>query len=389
MPWKEVTIMSQRRAFVELAGKAGANMRELCRRFGISPPTGYKWLTRYREGGVPVLQDQSRRPQRSPAQTADTMEAAVLAERAVHPTWGGRKLQRRLVNLGRHSVPAPSTITAILRRHGQLDAAANATHRPWQRFEAPFPNALWQMDFKGHFALGNHRRCHPLTVLDDCSRFNVGLVACGDEGGETVRDCLTPIFRCYGLPDRMLMDNGGPWGEGREYTKLAVWLLRLDIAVSHGRPYHPQTQGKDERFHRTLQAELLGNRLFADHAHCQAAFDPWRDSYNFERPHEALGLATPASRYTMSRRPFPERLPAIEYGPGDQVRKVQGNGELYFLGRVLTVGRAFIGEPVALRPTVVDGRWEVFYCRQHLGGIDLTVVPKNTKRRVNHVSEHV
>lgn len=388
MPWQEVSTMALRQEFVSLVSQEGANMRELCRRYGISPPTGYKWLERYRAQGPAGVEDRSRRPLHSPRRTPPELEAAVLAERALHPAWGGRKLRVRLLTQGFEPVPSASTVSAILDRHGCIDPLEAEKHGPWQRFERDAPNQLWQMDFKGNFALAQGR-CYPLTVLDDHSRFNLGLEACADEQEATVRERLTRIFRRYGLPDRMLMDNGSPWGYTSEYphTALTAWLLRLDIRVSHGRAYHPQTQGKEERFHRTLKAEVL-TRPFTDVADCQRAFDPWRDVYNFERPHEALGMAVPASRYQVSWRAFPEQLPPIEYGPGDEVRKVQDHGEIMFRGKEFRVGRAFQGYPVALRPTTQETVWSVYFCRQELGIIDLAQ-PGMHCQRVNHVSEQV
>jgi transposase InsO family protein len=372
MPWQEVSIMSLRREFVTLATTEGVSLRELCRRFGISAPTAYKWLGRYAAEGVIGLLDRSRRPKRSPTQTSQEMEDLVLGVRDAHPVWGGRKIRRRLLDRGSDLVPSASTITAILRRHDRLAPEGSTAHRPWQRFEHPEPNQLWQMDFKGHIPLG-HGRCHPLTVLDDHSRFALGLEACGDERGETVQGHLTTLFRHYGLPDRILMDNGSPWGQDVDhpYTPLTVWLLRLGVGVSHGRPYHPQTQGKDERFHQTLKAEVLQGRLFRDLPDAQRAFDAWRPVYNFERPHEALAMATPGSRYRPSLHPFPETLPPIEYGPGDQVRKVQDGGEISWHSRAIKVGNAFRGYPVALRPTLVDGVWDVFFCRHQIKTLDL------------------
>src|SRR3984893_8234164 len=262
MPWKDVSIMSQREEFILLALHDGANVRQLCRRFSISAKTAYKWLARYAAGGTEALADHSRRPRTTPGQTSAEVEAAVLAVREQHPAWGGRKIRARLQTLGEADVPAASTITAILRRHGLIDPDEAAQHRAFERFEHAAPNDLWQMDFKGHVAMADGRRCHPLTVLDDHSRYAVGLRACADERGPTVQEELTKLFRVYGLPRRMLMDNGSPWGDegGQPYTAFTVWLLRLDVAVSHGRPYHPQTQGKDERFHRTLRAEVLRER---------------------------------------------------------------------------------------------------------------------------------
>lgn len=377
MPWSEVTIMSQRLEFVTLASQPEANVRALCRRFDISPTTGYTWLARYQTQGSAGLHDQSRRPHRSPTQTASPLEAQVVALRQAHPAWGGRKIADRLVALGVTPVPAPSTITGILRRHGLLDPAEGVHHAPSQRFEQPAPNALWQMDFKGHFATAVGR-CHPLTVLDDHSRFALVLQACGDEQTATVHAALITAFRRYGLPDRLLTDNGAPWGDGpgSPYTRLGAWLIRLGIRVAHGRPYHPQTQGKDERFHRTLQAEVLRFQHFADLAACQAAFDAWRRVYNLERPHHALDGQTPGTRYQVSLRPYPEELPAIVYGPDDHVRKVQQGGDLHFQGRLFHVSKAFTGYPVAVRPRDTDGQYGVFFCHQQIATIDLTTTPK-------------
>ena len=380
MPWGEMSTVSLRREFVMLAVQDGSNIRELCRRYGIQPRIGYKWLERYRSKGEAGLEDRSRRPGQSPARTPSEMEARVITLRGRHPSWGGRKLARRLRDLGHEAVPSPSTITAILHRHGLIDPEASALRVPVRRFEHDRPNALWQMDFKGHFATGAGR-CHPLTVLDDHSRFALAVSACSDEQLGTVREALERVFRRYGLPDRMLMDNGAPWGspwnagEARSWTVFEAWLLRLGVGVSHGRPYHPQTQGKDERFHRTLKAEVIGRRAWQDPAECARAFESWRHVYNAERPHEALELATPASRYHPSRRTFPERLAPIDYGPGAIVRKVQDQGRISFQNHTFAIGKAFIGEPIALRPTTTDGCYDVVYCLEKVAELDLREQP--------------
>jgi transposase InsO family protein len=319
--------MSLRQEFVTLAQAQAVNFRALCRRFAISPKTGYKWLGRFRQGGAAPLADPSRRPRRSPGRTPAALEQAVLELRRQHPAWGGRKLRACRQALGQADVPAASTRTALLRRHGQRGGRAGQP-RAFVRFEHPAPNDLGPMDFKGHFALADGRRCHPLTVLDDHARFALGLRACADERGATVQRERTALFRAYGLPRRMLRDNGSPWGDDPDnpYTPLTVWRLRLGVGVSHGRPYHPQTQGKDERFHRTFQAEVLAGGPLADLAAAQGRFDAWRGVYNLVRPHEALGLQVPASRDRPSPRPFPEALPPSAYGPADVVRRVQQGG---------------------------------------------------------------
>ena len=292
--------------------------------------------------------------------------------RDAHPAWGARKLRRRLSDLGRRALPAPSTIHAILKRQGRIDPACATQHRPWQRFEHEQPNALWQMDFKGHFALGA-TRCHPLTVLDDHSRFNVCLRACANERGSTVQSNLQQIFNRYGLPQRIAVDNGSPWGDTLDspYTPLVAWLIRLGIAVSHSRPYHPQTLGKDERFHRTLKAEVIARYSFTDFDAAQQRFDRWRHVYNFERPHEAIDMQIPAARYAPSPRAMPAVLPPIEYETSDIVRRVQQQGWLTYRGHDFRVSKAFTGYPVALRRTTIDGVMDVFFCHQKISQINI------------------
>lgn len=370
MPWKERDTMSLRREFVLLASQEESNVRALCRRFGISPTTGYKWLRRYRKQGLKGLEDRSRRPRLSPDRMPSAVEAAVVGLRDLRG-WGGRKIRRVLLKKGFEPVPAASTITDILRRTGRLEAPVRP-QRDYQRFEAAEPNDLWQMDFKGDFALRSGR-CYPLTVLDDHSRFSLALRACGNQQRETVQSQLIPVFDRFGLPHAMLMDNGPPWGAMGEkgLTRLSAWLIRLGIRVVHSRPYHPQTLGKDERFHRTLKAEVLQRYELRDLLECQDRFDPWRDVYNCERPHESLDLDVPASRYRASRRNMPRELPPIEYGPDDEIRKVTGGGRISFRGQVWRISRALIGEPVALRPTSEDGVFEVFYCHHCVTRLDL------------------
>jgi len=373
MSWKVSSLMSQRREFVRLAQAEGVNFSQLCERFAISRKTGYKWFERFQAMGDEGLADRSRRPRNSPRCTDQKIEQAVCELRDKHPAWGGRKLHARLKALGRQDAPAPSTITEILRRHGRLDPQESEKHQAWQRFEHPSPNDLWQMDFKGDFALDSGR-CYPLTAIDDHSRFALVLKACSAQGTETVRAALIEAFRRYGLPRRMTMDNGVPWGtcgdEQNHYTALTVWLLRLGVLITHSRPRHPQTQGKDERFHRTLGQELLRDHAFHLIPDCQMAFDRWREVYNCERPHESLGMAVPAARYRVSQRLFPERLPELDYPAGDVVRRVSSK-TISFQGRRIFVGRAFTGQDIALRPTTTDGVWEMRYAHYRIGSLDL------------------
>jgi transposase InsO family protein len=371
MPWETKDIMSLREEFVYLATKESTNRRDLCQRFGISPQTAYKWLARFSAEGCAGLVDRSRRPHHTPSVTPAAIQSNIITLRQRHPAWGGRKISRRLRDMGEETV-APSTVNSILHRHGMI--VEEPQHLAWQRFEHETPNALWQADFKGYFDTLT-KRCMPLTVLDDHSRFNLVLQACADMRTETVQAHLQTAFRRYGLPARMNFDNGAPWGspaQPGQVTTLALWLVRLGIRISYSRPYHPQTNGKEERFHRSLKAEVLNGRSFNDLSHAQAAFDRWRRVYNHARPHEGIGLHTPISRYSPSPRAFPEALPEIEYGLDETVVRVTWNGDLRYQGKKFKVSNALQGHDVVLRPRFnEDGVFDIFYAHHRCGSIDL------------------
>ncbi len=372
MPWKEATAMSERNEFIQQILRGEQSVSSLCREFGVSRPTGYKWLRRYVQAGKAGLEEQSRRPHHSPRQTLAKIEAAILSVRSKHPSWGGVKILSYLERQGWKDLPAASTATAILQRNGRMDPQETPKHQPMQRFEREHPNELWQMDFKGHFRI-DQGRCHPLSILDDHSRFLLGLHACPNELCGTVQRQLSLTFRTYGLPECMLMDNGSPWGNDRDspYTILTAWLMRLGVAVTHGRPFHPQTQGKDERLHRTFKAELLQGNQFHSLADCQSQFDAWRDFYNHERPHQALAQGVPAEAYQPSQRPFPETLPPILYDPADIVRQVDEGGKISFKNQRFRISKAFRYLPVAVRPTQVDGIFDVYFCSFQVAQINL------------------
>jgi len=389
MPFREVSRMDECREFVMLADLEGVNFRGLCRRFGVSPMTGYKWLERWRREGAAGLRERSRRPLTSPSRSCAAVEEAVLALRAEHPAWGGRKLSRRLKDLGHEAVPAPSTITAILKRHGVEIGRFGGGQSAFTRFERARPNELWQMDFKGHAPLAGKGRLHPLTVLDDHSRFAIVLAACADEKTDTVRQHLIAAFRRYGLPETLITDNGAPWGDrpGRPFTPLGVWLIEHDVRISHARPRHPQTNGKDERFHRSLKAEVMAGPPFADLSAASRAFERWRAVYNTERPHEAIGLAVPASRYQVSPRDYRDTVVPFDYAPGDLVRRVQKGGHVSLFGRMLKVPKAFAGKTIALRPSQQDGLFEAFFRTQRIATVDIRALDRSPES-VHDVSEH-
>jgi len=410
MPWTVRDAMSERLDFVTLAGQPGATMAALCRRFGISRKTGYKWLKRFGEVGSAGLNDRSRRPKISPRRTAEPIETAALNLRLANPAWGGRKIRRVLqrdVEAGL-AVPAASTITGILRRGGLLERETPVPE-PFERFEAEAPNHLWQMDFKGHFALarmgsrgrtdGKGERCLPLTVLDDHSRYLLGSQACQDECEATVREQLTRIFESYGLPDAMITDNGNPpipklGGQQNgptRLTRLSVWLMRLAIKPLWSRPRHPQTMGKLERLHRTLKAELLQGRRFSDFAAAQVGLDRWRRHYNHERPHQALDGAVPASRYRMSRRSMPATLPEPEYLDDDHVGRVRRNGclrcRLDSRPIDLQLSIALAGQCAAVRPSAEDGLLHVWFSRYRIAEVDFRTSPGRPS--VTHLFAHL
>jgi transposase InsO family protein len=380
MPFRGVSVMEQREGFVMRALEEGANIRGLCRAYGISPTTGYRWLGRYRAKGSAGLDERSRRPYHSPKAMPAAVEEAVVALRRAHPCWGGRKIHHVLRRRGLSPLPHANTITDILHRHGLIAEEASAQRRPFQRFERVVPNELWQMDFKGHFATAAGR-CHPLTVLDDHSRYAVTLVACANERRNSVQPALSRTFERYGMPQEILIDNGPPWGKDFEHrhTKLTAWLMRLGIKPIHGRPYHPQTRGKNERFNGTLAREGIGDRHFRNLAEAQRRFDAWRHIYNYERPHQGIGDEPPASRFRSSTRRFPAKLPPIAYGPDCLVRRVQDDGRISWGNRNIFVSSAFAGEPIGLRPTGRDGIFDVLYCSFVVSRLDLTATQEIQK----------
>lgn len=349
-------------------------MSALCVRFGISRQTGYVWLSRYAAGAP--LTDRSRRPMHSPARTSAATEAAVLALRDAHPAWGARKIARRLLDLG-HGAPAASSVHAILVRNGRIGLPSGSAPAHG-RFECAAPNQLWQMDFKGKVQLASGEWCHTLSVIDDHSRFAVALQACADERTGTVRRHLEQALRIHGLPQAIYTDNGAPWGGGvpGQWTPLRVWLAKLGIALIHARPYHPQARGKNERFHRSLKAEVFALAPIQGLGRAQSALQRWRQIYNHERPHQGIGMAVPASRYRPSPRSFPEHLAEPVYDPGEIVRRV-GTTKAYlsFKGRLWRVPQAFRAQTLAIRPTHQDGKYTICF-----GAIPVATIDLNTKQ---------
>lgn len=327
MPWEEKTVEKNRNDFVMECISGEKNMSELCRKYNITRKTGYKWFERFKTDQS--LSDKSHRPFHTPNKTLDNIEQLILEARGAHPAWAARKLKRYLENNGETNLPAHSTISQILKRNNCIEIEESLKRKPYIRFERDKPNELWQVDFKGDFLMQNSDRCYPLTVLDDHSRYSLCVDAKSNQQGSGVFASFDRIFRENGLPETILSDNGNPWGHSSSgYTFFELWLMQLNILPIHGRPLHPQTQGKEERFHLTMVKELLSRKILIDIADAQINFDRWRYEYNFERPHDALKLDTPSKHYKPSKITMPAHLSEPEYDDNLFLRKVNCKGYL-------------------------------------------------------------
>lgn len=367
MPWKETNVKDERIRFVVRALTGVANISELCREFGISRPTGYSWVQRFREvGNFAELEERSRRPRHSPHQTPRELEERVQQLRDEYG-WGAKKLQ---VLLQREGIDLTViTINRILKRQGCLEEPGRG--RPAvTRFEKAGPNELWQMDFKGEYRCQDGY-CYPLSILDDHSRYAVGLEAFRSQKWVPVWEYLQEIFQSYGLPEQMLLDHGTPWygtTNGYGLTRLSVELIKQGIGLVFSGVRHPQTQGKVERFHGTL-ARAVRHQGRPQH------WDQWRgllarfrDQYNQVRPHEALGMQVPAERYQRSPRGFQTHPPAWDYPGTVQVKKLNSRGLLYW-GQYYFVCEALAGEWVGIEE--VHNRLLVRFRHQYIREIDL------------------
>lgn len=366
MPWRTVEVNEQRMQFVIRATSGRERMSALCREFGISRPTGYLWRRRYEQSGtVTEIGERSRRPQDSPRRTATWKAERIVALRK-QTGWGARKLH---VLLGEEAIPLPvRTIHRILERNGLVSEQA---HGPAPgRFERGEPNELWQMDSKGKYPLQDGE-CHPLSILDDHSRYAVGLYALSELNGEKAYPCLVETFRSYGVPQAMLMDRGALWWSafnGWGLTRLSVQLIEQGIRLLYGRVRHPQTQGKVERFHRTLGAELRHRGVPQRFAEWPAALAEVRVSYNQWRPHEALGMQRPAERYRPSGRSYAERVKEWDYPVGSDVRRLNSQGMLTEQGQRWFVCGALAGQRV--RVERFDGKLLVSYRHMYIREVD-------------------
>jgi transposase InsO family protein len=371
MPWKDVCPMDQRRQFVIDARRFAGSWTELCTRYSISRKTGYKWLARAEAEGLDGLAEHSRRPLTCPHATAPELVAALLEARRRHPSWGPRKLLR-ILHRGDPGCawPARSTAADLLRRHGCIESRPRRRrlgHPGRPRTPMTAPNEIWTADFKGQFRTGNGIYCYPLTIADGYSRYLLGCQALLAPTHTLTKPVFERLFREYGLPQIIRTDNGVPFATcalGR-LSALSVWWVRLGIFPELIEPAKPQQNGRHERMHRTLKRETARPPA-GSHRAQQRRFNAFRLEFNRERPHEALGDDTPASRYQPARRRFPERLPPLEYPNHCEVRLVSANGGIRWQACWVNVSHVLGGEYVGLEE-VDDGEWDLYFGPLKLG----------------------
>lgn len=374
MPWKEHGVVEERMRFVEEYNSGDWDMAELCRFYGVTRATGYKWVDRHESGGLEGLGDRSRAPLKHPNAVSSEMEDLVIAERGQHPHWGAPKIRARLLrDHADQPVPAESTIGEILKRQG---LTVNRKRRrpiraPCQPLaDAGAPNDVWCVDFKGWFRTADGTRIDPLTLSDAYSRFLLRCQALQAADAFHVKPVCEAAFREYGLPVGLRSDNGAPFGSNGEsgLTRLTVWWIKLGIVPEHITPGKPQQNGRHERMHRTLKQATAAPPAGYRRAQ-QQRFDQFREEYNHQRPHEALGQQTPADHYQPSPRVYPERLREVEYPADWLVRQVSPGGQMRWQGDSVFVAHALEGEPVGLEPRP-GGGWRVWFSFYEVGVLE-------------------
>src|SRR5215210_3162500 len=375
MSWKATCVMDERLRFILECERGEQGLAEVCRTYGISRKTGYKWLARYQAAGMIGLKDRSRAPKGRPQRTSEAVEERLVELRGEHPTWGPKKLVAWLRDHESEAAwPAPSTVGELLHRAG-LTVPRRRRRRPPPRGGGPLgtcteANAVWSADFKGQFLTADGVWCYPLTISDAASRYLLRCQALPSVGGVRVQPLFEAAFREYGLPTAIRTDNGPPFAAGGlgGLTELVVWWIELGIRPDRGRPGKPQDNGRHERLHRTLKAETASPPAATMRAQ-QIAFDHFRQTYNTDRPHEALGQRPPATQYQPSGRPYPARIVPPTYPDADVSRIVRPNGTLRWRGAEIYVAAPLAGRPVGLT-SQGDGQWDLAFGPLILGILD-------------------
>jgi len=353
--------------------EAERSFKSLCASFGISRKTGYKWWGRFCEQGLEGLRERRSRPRTSPHKSARKWGQRAVELRMRYPWWGAKKIRAKLkARHGQEHLPAASTIGAMLSAAG-LVRSRRGRKKSGPQIERPAlsqasaANQVWAVDFKGWFRTGDGRRCDPLTVSDLFSRYILCCRALCAQSTERAKAVFKGLFKQYGLPQRIRVDNGAPFGSrgAGGLSRLSVWWLRLGMEVEFIAPGHPEQNGSHERMHRTLKAESAQPPARSARKQ-QRRFDQWRRHFNMERPHEALGQQVPARRYERSSRVYSGVEPQPQYPSGYAVRRVRSNGQIKWKGRLRFVGEAFVGQRVGLRESE-PGRAEVYFMQRLLG----------------------
>ena len=346
MPWKDKTVEELRKEFAE-AAQEEPNFSALCREFGITRATGYKWLKRYEN--EESMSNRSRRPHTTANKTPEKVEKQIVETRVAHPGWGAKKIKVSLENKGLQ-LPCAKTVNNILNRYGCISKEESLKRQPYTRFEKERCNEMWQTDFKGEFKMQNGKYCFPLDIFDDHSRFVIRI-----KPSESTANLVLPVFREafleYGMPDSVLSDNGAQFAGFRQgYTQFEKWLMNHDVLPIHGRIKHPQTQGKIERFHRAMNQELLNHYTPKDLADAERVLADWQRCYNNERPHEALGMKCPSDVYVPSERAYRDQVDKYEYGGNYHVIKVNSWGYVRFDRWQIYLSETMIDEYIEFRP---------------------------------------
>jgi putative transposase len=374
MPWKKYSMSEARMRFVLAIKSKSEAFASVCARFGISRKTGYKWWQRYRAGGVKALADRSRRPHRREKKQRLVWRDRLGKLRRKHPSWGAKKLRRRLQKAfpGTRRIPAVSTLARWLAELGLVKKRQRRARRGpvlmGRGVHAPKAcNEVWTIDFKGWFRTGDGKRCEPLTVRDLLSRYVLAVVLLPNQSDAAVRRAMVQIFRRYGLPRIIRVDNGAPFGGkgALGLSRLSVWWLRLGIGVEFVRPAHPEDNGAHEQMHRVLRADVAkppAPSVAAQKRRLRA----WIRCYNQVRPHEALGQRVPAQIYWPSNRLMPVQLSPVEYPFGWESRRVRNRGHIKWHSRERFVGRAFVGQLIGLKK-VTTGIHEVYLVGHQIG----------------------
>lgn len=379
MPWKATNVMNERTEFVLRALRGLEGFGELCQEYGISRKTGYKWKERFMEQGLEGLVDQSRKPLKSPSQLDEDTVCQMVKLKLAHPSWGPSKIRQVLSRSEwKGQVPSESTFKRVLDkaglvRHRQQRKAQEQGQRVENRVKAERPNHVWTVDFKGWWRTQDRTRFEPLTIRDDYSRYILCAQATANSRTETVREQFDRVFRKYGLPEIIRSDNGAPFaatGSPLGLSRLSAWWLTLGIDLDRIKPGRPDQNGGHERMHRDMAMEVeISSEV--DWGTQQASLDTWRQTFNDERPHEAIGMKVPSELYQPSTRPYQAEEVELRYPSGQFVRKIKGNGSLKWRRLDVGISTALRGYHVGLEPTA-DDRLSVWFCRLCLGEIDLS-----------------